>query len=431
MEKIMELKVNDYLAIAKADISLQGITVVSGINGCGKSTMSKLLYNIFYDANHFDKFVIARFFREISPYLNIIQQMVNDVSDYHEAIQYRRFFNNLPSMISDINDTTSFMGNLRQVCSHFVEIFSTLSQLQQERYHQILKSTLNGKEEKSVAGYISDIINRVSDRLSYCRKLSQSRDYKVLENAISSSFEHNPSDRVSLSEYNLPVYGKGVKSVPVLHYIHKVAYIDTPMMLGIDSTTSLALPNYWVRLNDELKKKPKRGYKLSINNLIRNRIIHGDASYNGHDLQTTFQFKPTNGDAAFDLMDCATGIKSFSIIQMLLKNQFIDKDTLLILDEPEAHLHPQWIVEYANLIILIHKMIGTHFFIATHSPDFVRAIHDIADKDGYMEDLNFYNAVEDPSQLGKYNFELMEQHDINPIFASFNKSYDKIEDYAS
>lgn len=63
----------------------------------------------------------------------------------------------------------------------------------------------------------------------------------------------------------------------------------------------------------------------------------------------------------FDLKDCATGIKSFSILQLLLKNGFLQKDTLLIIDEPEAHLHPQWIVEYARMIVLLHKEIGVKF----------------------------------------------------------------------
>ena len=33
-------------------MQLDGITVVSGVNGCGKSTMSKLLYYIFRNAIH-------------------------------------------------------------------------------------------------------------------------------------------------------------------------------------------------------------------------------------------------------------------------------------------------------------------------------------------------------------------------------------------
>ena len=67
-------------------------------------------------------------------------------------------------------------------------------------------------------------------------------------------------------------------------------------------------------------------------------------------------------------------VKSFSILQLLLKNGFLQKDTLLIIDEPEAHLHPQWIVEYARMIVLLHKEIGVKFFVASHSTDMILSL---------------------------------------------------------
>ncbi len=50
-----------------------------------------------------------------------------------------------------------------------------------------------------------------------------------------------------------------------------------------------------------------------------------------------FVFKTKQG-IEIDLRDCATGIKSFAIINFLVKNKSINDKTLLILDEPEAHL---------------------------------------------------------------------------------------------
>ncbi|MBP5682218.1 MAG: AAA family ATPase, partial [Bacteroidales bacterium] len=40
------LKIENYHSISKADIALNGITVLAGINGCGKSTLARWLYYI-------------------------------------------------------------------------------------------------------------------------------------------------------------------------------------------------------------------------------------------------------------------------------------------------------------------------------------------------------------------------------------------------
>ncbi|MBR2199750.1 MAG: AAA family ATPase [Bacteroidales bacterium] len=100
---------------------------------------------------------------------------------------------------------------------------------------------------------------------------------------------------------------------------------------------------------------------------------------------------------------------------------------MLILDEPESHLHPQWIVEYANLIVLLQKQLGTKFFIATHSTDMVSAIRYIAEKEDCLKNVSFYLA--DELQNGKYSYKDL-QNDIEPIFESFNKSYAKLDEYA-
>ena len=135
-----------------------------------------------------------------------------------------------------------------------------------------------------------------------------------------------------------------------------------------------------------------------------------------------------NDGLEVDIIDSATGIKSFSILQTLLLNGTITKNTLLIIDEPEAHLHPQWIVEYARLVVLMYKKTGTKFFIASHSTDFVSAVKYIAEKEGISSSLAFYYAEEDKKQKYMYNYHSIGT-DIEPIFESFNKSLDKISEY--
>lgn len=49
-------KLLGYHAVKEAEIKLDGITVLSGINGCGKSTLSRWLYYLINGSRDFDIF---------------------------------------------------------------------------------------------------------------------------------------------------------------------------------------------------------------------------------------------------------------------------------------------------------------------------------------------------------------------------------------
>ena len=42
----------------------------------------------------------------------------------------------------------------------------------------------------------------------------------------------------------------------------------------------------------------------------------------------------------------------------------------MILDEPEIHLHPEWQLAYAELIVLLEKKFDLSIVVTTHSRDF-------------------------------------------------------------
>ena len=48
--------------------------------------------------------------------------------------------------------------------------------------------------------------------------------------------------------------------------------------------------------------------------------------------------------------------------------------SLLIIDEPEVHLHPEWQVKFAEILTLLQKEIDIHILLTTHSPYFLQAI---------------------------------------------------------
>ena len=63
---IIRFNVEKFRAINSSDIIINGITVVAGENGCGKSTLSKMIYYLFKTAANYELLVAKRLKSELS-----------------------------------------------------------------------------------------------------------------------------------------------------------------------------------------------------------------------------------------------------------------------------------------------------------------------------------------------------------------------------
>lgn len=428
MNKLAELSIKDFKAIKQANVSLEGITVVSGVNGCGKSTMSKLLYYIFRNANAFEELVLLYTDKNLRPYLNVLEQIQTTLFIHSESSNLDNYLYFRNFTLSSFEEASKFLDVVKDLCNRFLEMETSFQKrnksLLTNRLGMIFRATLNINQTKDIKHILDLLQERISEYIAKAEQLSAERPYKLFEKSLREVLDGS-SKKVVLKEYGDCIVGEGLLHVPVLHYIKKVAYIDTPMVIGME--TSYRQPVYWKELNELLKQPPRRGYKRTINNLIKEEIIKGDTVFEDDSFPPNFKYRRADGKE-FDLLECATGIKSFSLLQLLLKNLFLDEHTLLIIDEPEAHLHPQWIVEYARLLVLLHKKIGVKFFIASHSTDMVSAIRYLAEKEKCLSSVSFYVAEEDDHKKDTYCFRSL-GHDIEPIFESFNKSFERLDFY--
>ena len=83
-------------------------------------------------------------------------------------------------------------------------------------------------------------------------------------------------------------------------------------------------------------------------------------------------------------------MKSFVVLKMLVEKGCIKEKDVIILDEPEIHLHPQWQVAYAELIVLLQKHFDLNIVVTTHSPYFVDAINLFSCKYDIDKKVNYY-----------------------------------------
>ena len=125
--------------------------------------------------------------------------------------------------------------------------------------------------------------------------------------------------------------------------------------------------------------------------------------------------------------EAATGLKSFAYMMRLIENGYLDENSLLLIDEPEAHLHPQWIVEFARILVVLNKELGTKILIASHNPDMIAALQSISKAEGMEDMTKFYQACRDKSGL-RYSYEYL-GNNIEKIFGSFNVALERIKYY--
>ncbi|GIU41124.1 ATP-binding protein [Vibrio vulnificus] len=72
------------------------------------------------------------------------------------------------------------------------------------------------------------------------------------------------------------------------------------------------------------------------------------------------------GNTKFSIMAAAEGVKKIAILDTLLGNRYLNKDSIVFIDEPESALHPTAIVKLLDIVAVLAQA-GIQFFLATHS----------------------------------------------------------------
>ena len=422
----------DYHAVKEANIEIAGLTVVGGVNGCGKSTIARWLNYVVNVLNNYDEYVIRQAKSEYNELLHILTR----ATTVSAPLRIEWFKDNNRSIesgsLEEMDNTFStligrFTNILRTKLNHRV--------WDMNRRRLSFLFDLDEKEGESLA----DFVNRLEEYMGVqgqkiyenANTLQNNHTFKNWKNILFDKIDLSIDDSkidISFMEDEVELLRDKTFSIPLM--LHNAVYINTQDISAAIGEPQQKNGNF----SDLLQRKSDNDSSRSrvLTRMIR-KIIAGDVvidpQANSYKSSRDMLHYISNTGLDILLRGAATGIISFSILLQLLENGWITENTLLIIDEPEAHLHPQWIVEYARILVKINKILGTKIFISTHNPDMLAALQAISGNEGTLPQTLFYIAEKDTCGI-QYVYRNL-GHNIGPIFDSFNIALDRIELYGA
>ena len=416
----IKLQLSDYRAVKSADVTISDITVMAGPNGSGKSTVSQLLNGLINGINNFEQDMMDELFKSFKRELSRIRRAIPD----SQALR---------SLVASVNEDKAEMDVMEQIrrgvdglhraLLGFIEREEDGNELQR-RVDYIIGSEFSlfsSSIGERIEAYCDSLYNRyealyqntqqkIGARKASDLFLSVVANYSSLSGAVTN---------VTLWEDNHPVLEGG--SFSDLLSVRKSIYINASSSVfysGFDLAT--------YRLKNMVTSDLPAGADDATNKILKELSLSiGGEIYLDSEMGSFLRFRNKSGVNIY-LEEAASGIQSLAVLYRLLYAGLLDNETVLILDEPESHLHPQWIVELAKILVKINKNVGTKILIASHCPDLVSALYNLA-KVYDVEDIRFYQTYQDGNG-SQYTFKDC-GGEISDIFESFNIALERISCY--
>lgn len=419
----MELKIQNVNKIKSADIKLNGLTVIVGENDSGKSTVGRVLFSVIKSLVNTKVNNARKQEKQLEKHIQSLYRRLASVGIGQYSIVDSSNVSSLP------RNTYEFVGELRKVESVDEFIKGIIIFIDRLETTPRMKTLM--KEDLHLIGICAkEKGNRAANLFTEFRYLVESEflnqfgnSEKVLIDLLSddnskSYFNYSANEKVIESHCENEETLEDVTYVETPLYLHM---LDSLMYAGayreIDKSHRSLRPMIPYHIKDFVEKMnasrsflgSEGQFKLFFDNSINtSNIVGGKFSYD----ETRKSIVFVKDDMSILPLNTASGIKSFGVLQILLDGEFIDANRPLIWDEPENHLHPEWQIEFAKVIVQIYKS-GVPVVITTHSPYFLQAIRYYSAKEKAENFVSYYMA-----QLTEDNLVVMEDvtKDLNRIF---------------
>lgn len=436
----MQITLDNIGIIKNSTLTLEGLTVITGKNNSGKTTVGKTLYSLIDATSNLQR--NAR--RDRDTY---IRKQLRELENVLNVFIYTREPGAEEDYLSGFPALEGLLSNAYKVCKP-----------SPEEYAYELERELHAVDSKKLAelyGTTESIFRRdegtrrwIVHEVPISEKFDRQR--AVALDILSSLFEELKQDphltdyarerinqtlSLEFSGQIQPVKAPGVTSLvdlsdeesPYYHFTLQNNRIvkDGPVFFNAPFQRAYLIDDPYI-LDDP---KPARLYRMNAQE-FEGLVNMSNISTHSQKLLTELRFR--SGPNPFEQMlldksleqireqieqvisgsfefspdgnyyvengvklrvsNLAAGSKLFSILKILLEKGELDASTLLILDEPESHLHPQWQNTFAEVIVLLVKNLNMRVLLTTHSSNFMLALDAFMRKHGINQRTNFYQT---------------------------------------
>lgn len=408
----MKLTIENIGNVKHAEIEINGISVIAGQNGTGKSTISRSLFSIF-SANY-------DVIKKIS---NDRTRAINDfLEDFLSDIEMNRKNNSEIGIVRGI--VPSFLyEELTKIISENLLIF--LNKNYSEHNNESLKKSViesinefNKRNSKYFVLNVEDLdLNVLSENVKEILSQSdQSIFNQILTDHLTDEFHNQINNiyspltgiislRIKNEQINVEVNKNRATADKLINFKTDVVYIDDAAAI-VENKFSNKFSNKFLNkflnkfnskldhnthLMEQLGDERNNTYTLRAKITDRLNLVFNEIN---HILKTDSvnSSEDEEDEKKLNIINYSSGMKTFYLIKSLLENGVIRENGTLILDEPEVHLHPEWQLKFAEIIVLLQKEFGLHILINSHSPYLVEAIDIFSKKNDTNDSVKYYLA---------------------------------------
>lgn len=381
----MKLTIENIGKVKDAEIEINGLTIIAGKNATGKSTVSKSLFamfNSFFKTNQmytlhkeraisnrlkrldnfFDIFYLSEDRIDLSDFVSELSQ-AGSIEEIMNAFKVRGLetetnkmdLSKLAGEISKYNELT-----IRQVLEEETE-----SCFKQEFYHNI--NNVNSQNENGII------------------------ELKIKEHTFKTVFNNN-----ELIDFDAPI---SLDYEPI--YIDDPFIVDTinqrKHLAVFASNNKINRTHREVLLKQYNKSESENPFDQAITKQELNSVYDKILKILNEDgIKVEYGYDNSQSENnILNINNLSSGMKTFWLLKKLLDNNTIEENSPVILDEPEVHLHPEWQLVLAEIIVLLQKHMSLNFLINTHSPYFLRAIEVYSVKHEVTLNTKYYFAEKD------------------------------------